>query len=246
MKKSYAFFCIALMWVSLSAHAQTSDTSRVEKEKRNVIKLNISSLFIFDKAFLVGYERLIKKNQSFSVQAGHVSLSPGLFRPADSLKFVSSQVTSGYSFTGDYRFYLPKENKDGAPHGIYVGPYAAYLHIYNENSLFANTTSLLLKSQYDVLSIGAQLGYQFVLGKHWTIDLILIGPSLTNYRAKLELLGAIDPSKITPELQKILENIAGRFPFVGSLMQNKVAESNGKIDTWNGGFRYSMHVGFRF
>ena len=107
---------------------------------------------------------------------------------------------------------------------------------------------LLLTSKFHVLSIGAELGYQFVLGKkqRWTIDCIIVGPSLTNYVADMKLTGTIDPSKIDENLQKILEAIAGRYPLVGDLLKNQEVDFKGKADVWNAGFRYSIHAGYRF
>ena len=80
---------------------------------------------------------------------------------------------------------------------------------------------LLLITKIHVLSIGAELGYQFVLGKkkRWTIDCIIVGPSLTNYVADMKLTGTIDPSKIDETLQKILEAIASRYPSGGRFIK---------------------------
>ena len=246
MRPVYSVTLVICLFTNFSVNGQSQDSVKAEKVRKNVVKLNLSSLVIYERAFLIGYERVIKKNQSFSVQAGPVSINYGLFVPADSLTFVSSTKSTGYSLAGDYRFYLPKENKDRPPHGVYIGPYVSYVYIYNENNLIIGTSPVALKSQFDVLSIGGQLGYQFLLGKRWTIDLILIGPSLTNYKVKMELEGSIDPSQVNPELQKILDRLAGRFPLVQSLLNNEIVEFNGKTDIWSAGFRYSLHVGFRF
>ena len=128
-------FLVCLL-TSFTVKGQSQDSVKAEKVRKNVVKLNLSSLVIYERAFLIGYERVIKKHQSFSVQAGPVSINYGLFAPADSLTFVSSTKNTGYSLTGDYRFYLPKENKDRPPHGVYIGPYVSYVHIYNYIILF--------------------------------------------------------------------------------------------------------------
>jgi hypothetical protein len=166
------------------------------------------------------------------------------------MNYKSTVKKTGYSLTADYRFYLKKENKDPAPHGVYIGPYLAYLNFDNERNMTIGSSQdlLLLDTKIQVLSIGAQLGYQFVLGKkkHWTIDCIVVGPSLTKYGVNMKLTGNIDPSKIDENLQKILEGIANRFPLVGDLLKNQEVGFKGQSDSWSAGFRYSIHVGYRF
>jgi hypothetical protein len=229
--------------------AQSYDSVSKAKNYKNIIKLNLTSNILYQSP-LIEYERLVKKNQSFSVQLGIVALPFGSSKGSDSLYYESSVKKSGYSITLDYRFYLIKENKDPAPHGVYIGPYVGYYSFDNERNMRIGSSPdpLLLSTQVQVLSIGAQLGYQFVLGKQkrWTIDCIVVGPSLTKYAVNMKLTGNIDPSKIDENLQKILEGIASKFPLVGDLLKNQEGDFKGKSDTWSAGFRYSIHAGFRF
>jgi len=238
-------FCF-LSWIMVTG--QSKDSVRKATGYKNIIKVNLTSNILYTSP-LIEYERIVKKNQSFSVQAGLVSLPFGKILNSDSIYFQSSIKKSGYSVTADYRFYLAKENKDPAPHGVYIGPYVGYYHFNSERSLqIGSSSNVVLNSKFDVLSIGAQLGYQFVLGKkkRWTLDCIVIAPSLTNYRANLTLTGNIDPAKIDGDLQKILEGVANRFPLVGDLLKNQTADFKGSANAWTAGFRYSMHLGFRF
>ena len=244
MKKILILFLAAGLLICSRVNGQSTDTTKVEK--KNVVKLNLTSLLVYETAILVGYERVIRKHQTFSIQAGIVSLSLPSFTPSDSLILGASPKNSGYSITGDYRFYLPKENKDAPPHGLYIGPYIGYVHLDNERVFTIGTSSNTLKSQFDVLSIGGQLGYQFLLGNRWTLDFIMIGPALTNYKAKMQFTNPIDPSKAGPALQKILEGFATKFPLLNSLAHNEVAEFKGTADAWSAGLRFSMHIGYRF
>ncbi|HEV8513529.1 MAG TPA: hypothetical protein VGQ59_09635, partial [Cyclobacteriaceae bacterium] len=190
--------------------AQSSDSARKEKSYKNIIKINLTSNILY-RSPLIEYERIIKKNQSFSIQFGLIALPFGSSKGSDSIYYESTVKKAGYSITADYRFYLAKENKDPAPHGVYIGPYIGYYNFDNERNMRVGSSPdlLLLSSKFDVLSIGAELGYQFVLGKkeRWTIDCIVVGPSLTKYSANLKLTGNIDPSKIDENVQKILEGI---------------------------------------
>jgi len=240
---------VLLSTLAFSVSAQSRDSLSKSKNYKNIIKLNLTSNILYQSP-LIEYERIVKRNQSFSVQFGLVALPFGSSKGSDSLYYGSSVKKSGYSITADYRFYLAKENKDPAPHGVYLGPYVSYYHFDNERNMRIGSSPdlLLLSSKFDVLSIGAQLGYQFVLGKkkRWTIDCIVVGPSLTKYAVSMKLDGNIDPSKIDENLQKILEGIASKFPLVGDLLRDQEVDFKGKSDTWSAGFRYSIHAGFRF
>lgn len=233
----------------LSAYAQSRDSVSKIKDYKNIIKVNLTSNILYQSP-LIEYERIVKKNQSFSIQVGLVALPFGSSKGSDSIYYESTVKKSGYSITADYRFYLAKENKDPAPHGVYIGPYLSYYNFDNERNMRVGSSPdlLLLSAKFDVLSIGAQLGYQFLLGKkkRWTIDCIVVGPSLTKYAANLKLSGNIDPSKIDENLQKILEGIASRYPLIGDLLRDQEVNFKGKTDTWSAGFRYSIHVGYRF
>jgi len=242
----FLFICLC----SLSrASAQSNDSVSKAKNYKNVIKINLTSNILY-RSPLLEYERLVGKNQSFSIQVGLIALPFGSSKGSDSIYYKSDVKKSGYSITADYRFYLPKENKDSAPHGVYFGPYVGYYHFDNERNMQIGSSPdiLLLNAKFQVVSIGAELGYQFVLGKkkRWTIDCIVVGPSITNYIADLKLTGNIDPSKIDENLQKILEGIGSKYPIIGDLMRDQAAEFKGKSNSWNVGFRYSIHAGFRF
>jgi hypothetical protein len=240
---------LLLSSLAFSVSAQSRDSVSKKKSYKNIIKVNLTSNILY-KSPLIEYERIVKKNQSFSVQFGLVALPFGSSKGSDSLYYESSVKKSGYSITADYRFYLAKENKDPAPHGVYIGPYVGYYNFDNERNMRIGKSpdALLLSTQAQVLSIGAQLGYQFVLGKkkNWTIDCIVVGPSLTKYAVSMKLDGNIDPSKIDETLQKILEGIASKYPLVGDLLKDQEVDFKGKSDTWSAGFRYSIHLGYRF
>ena len=235
---------IFLMTGFLPVDAQSTDSLKGEKHRKNIIKLNLSSIMFYKSAVLVEFERVVNKHQSFSLQAGFVSVALGNFLASDSLRVLDFSKNSGFSITGDYRFYLPKENKDSAPHGIYIGPYAAYIHTSNEISMLIVDSPNSLSTQIDVVSIGIEMGYQFLLGKRWTLDFLLIGPSMTKYNASMHLALPVNPNN--PVYEKVLEAMTDRFPIVGNLVKDQGVNFNGSLDKWSAGFRYSVHVGFRF
>ena len=240
------FAMIAFLLIgSVQGEAQSTDSLKKEKIRNNVIKINLTSLMFYKSAVLVEFEHVVSKSQSFSIQGGFVSIGLGSFLASDSIHVVDFTKNSGFSITGDYRFYLLKENKDLAPHGVYIGPYVGYVHLLSESNLLIGKAPNSIKTEIDVLSIGFEMGYQFLLGKRWTLDFILVGPSLTNYKASMDLAIPINAADQGPVYQKILEAVANRFPVVGSLINDQTADFKGSLNSWNAGFRYSVHLGFR-
>ncbi|MCE2935333.1 MAG: hypothetical protein LW845_04820 [Flammeovirgaceae bacterium] len=144
---------------------------------------------------------------------------------------------------------MKKENKYPAPHGVYIGPYLSYLSFSNDRDLeidFNGTKEFgSLDTKLYVVNTGVQLGYQFILNNRWAIDLVFIGPSISNYRGKMTLDGTFssDPGEIQNE---ILQGLIDRFPALEDLVSGETVERDGKIDTWSYGFRYQIHVGYHF
>src|SRR4051812_30462504 len=68
-------YIIALSLFALlgfSAYAQTTDSlPKPAKQLKNSIKLNLTSMIIWDNSFQLSYERVIKKNQTLNVFGGY-------------------------------------------------------------------------------------------------------------------------------------------------------------------------------
>lgn len=115
------FLCVLAF--TMNAYSQEQDT--IKKARKNSIKLNLTNPMIFgDNNYILGYERTIGKHQSFSVHVGTFTLGRLININTDSITELNKDVKSvGLSLSGDYRFYLAKENKYNSPHGLYIGPY---------------------------------------------------------------------------------------------------------------------------
>ena len=243
MKKFNVLVLIVGLALCFKVSAQSTDSLRANKERKNIIKFNVSSFFVYHTAVLFEYERIVNKNQSFTIQAGFVALA---FLNTDSIQVVKYTKNTGYSMTADYRFYLLKENRGGPPHGVYIGPYVGYLHALNVIELTSGKSPNSLTTKIDVLSIGAEMGYQFLLGKRWTLDFVLAAPSLSNYRAQMDLALPVPTEDLAPIYQQALAALGNKFPLVNGLVNDQSTTFRGKLDAWYPGFRYSMHIGFRF
>jgi len=217
--------------------------------RKNTIKIDLTSFMLYRNALVFSYERVTKPNQSFNITAGLQQFPQLLSFDSDTIAVRKNYSASGFKFGADYRFYLRKENKFHAPHGVYLGPYFSYLNFDNDRLLEVNNNGTMesgnLTTKISVVNIGVQLGYQFVLNDRWTIDLTFIGPSMSRYAAKIKL-----HDNFTFDLDDIdealLEELTDRFPGFSDLISNKEVDSTGKADTWGFGYRYEFQVGYHF
>jgi Protein of unknown function (DUF3575) len=241
--------CIVILFMTTSplAQAQKGDTTL----RRNTIKVDITSYWLYRDALMFSYERVVKSrpNHTWAITAGLQEFPTLVGQLVDTIAVRNENKSSGYKVGGEYRFYLQKENKYGAPHGVYLGPYTSYHRYSNDRSIEVNNNGSIengtLKSDLSILNIGVQLGYQFVLNNRWTIDLVFIGPSVSNYTFKSSLDGNISVNKddITNE---VVLGLIDKFPAFEDLIDEGEFASQGKINTWAYGYRYQFQIGYHF
>ena len=90
------------------------------------------------------------------------------------------------------------------------------------------------------------MGYQFVLNNRWTIDLVFIGPSLSQYRLRTKLDNNFDPDELDLIEEELLNNLLDRFPLLKELLDEEEIDINGTTSKWAPGFRYQLNLGYRF
>ncbi len=242
MKSTLLVIFLGLTQVSLG---QKNDSLPA---RRNTIKFHLVTSMLYAKSGAVSFERVVKSNQTFSIMAGYVQF-PLLGSLGDSISSSSTnRKNTGFVVGGEYRYYMKKENKFAAPHGVYWGPFVNYFFFHNQQELTYTPSSGIvntagLKTDINVLNIGVQLGYQFLLNDRWTIDMVVFGPSLSYYSLDTEVSGTIDESILS---SKLAQALADRFPLVKDLMEDQKANVHGHTGTWNKGFRYQLNVGYHF
>lgn len=246
--KWYVFilgFTIATIVFPVKAQ-ESADSSR-----RNVIKIDITSYWLYRNAIVFAYERVTKNkpHQTWGITAGYQQFPNLSGSDLDSINVKKEYSASGFKLGGEYRFYLQKENKYRAPHGVYIGPYTTLHNYSNNRHLEVPNNGTLeyadLKTRLNILNIGVQLGYQFVLNNRWTIDLVFVGPSFSYYSASMKLDGdyTFDPDEISNE---ILLAMMDQFPAFNELINEGEFNSSGRIDTWGYGYRYQFQIGYHF
>ncbi|MCH6232610.1 hypothetical protein [Cognataquiflexum rubidum] len=238
---------VGLVLISFSSFSQREDSV----SRKNVIKYNLSTPALYNSAFLFQYERVLNPNRSLSVQVGHITL-PELLTRFENVQKISNAEQFGYNVTVDYRFYLAKENKYNAPRGVYIAPFASIHHFKNVKDFELKSSetnefeTVTLTSKVNILSAGVALGYQFVVWDRMTLDFLVLGPSISNYNVEMALDGDLPPVELDENLQLILEHIVDRLPFIDRLLEDRVADFDGRTNISTMGFRYSVGIGFRF
>jgi hypothetical protein len=253
MKKPVLAIFLAVFILGFdNAMAQyTADTLPADY-KRNTIKWNMTPFFLWSKKNInLSYERVLNPKRSYSVNAGYFELpSTGIY---DSLDIKSSNKKFGYSFSGDYRFYMKSRNINPAPDGIYWGVYGSYHHykFTNDIEVINSPTiqgGLILDGKLNILGVGAELGYQFVIKEKLTIDLIFMGPSISMYNYQLGLESKLNPGEEIDEeyLQGVQDVLYGLFPGLEKLVDKKLIDESGTSTSLGFGLRYLIQIGYRF
>jgi hypothetical protein len=241
--------CIIALLItsSLTLLAQQGDAPA----RKNTVKVDLTSYWLYRNALTFSYERVVKNrpNQTWSITAGLQQFPKLLGTLSDTILIKRQYKSSGYKLGGEYRFYLKKENKYPAPRGVYIGPYVSYHNYMNGRDIEVNNNGSMqtghLETDLDILNIGFQLGYQFVINDRWTIDMVFIGPSISNYKFKAQVDGnfTIDPDNITNE---VVLDLMDKFPGFKDLLTEGEFVSQGKANKWAYGYRYQLQIGYHF
>jgi len=249
VSKFTILFLFVFYHVSTVGYSQTQDDS--SKVFRNTVRMNLTNpMFFGEKNLVLGYERVISDNKSFSVNVGVFSLPVFRSIRTDSILLNDGSKDRGFSVAGDYRFYLKKENKFSAPRGVYLGPYYSYSYFQRANTWSLNTFDFFGNLETKIVLhanlIGAQMGYQFVIRDRFTVDMILLGPGFWFYTVKTEL--STDLSEADEEMlfEKINEILTEKFPGNDFLLKPGAKITSDAVTTSSLGLRYVISVGFRF
>ena len=248
-------FLLLLFLCICSQPVSGQEEMKTEKVYKNTVRLNITNPVIFGgRALVLGYERLLDDHRSVSINIGMAQLPKFGFVNEDSIssptQLTKSTKENGINLTADYRFYLLKLNKKPIPQGIYLGPYVGYTTMGRENTWNIDTDNyqgeVVTETNFRVMAIGAELGYQFVLWKRLSLDFVLIGPGLASYSLKTNLKTELTPEDEELLFQKINDYLTEKFPGYGFVLDDGDFEKTGNTNTTTVGYRYVFHLGYRF
>jgi hypothetical protein len=252
MKTKFTVILIIIisLTASISVKAQEVNDSITIDWRRNVIKWNMTPFLLWSsKNINLSYERAISPHRSFSVNAGYFEIP--FIGSYDILRIDAARKRGGFSTSGDYRMYFKNRNTAYAPDGLYWGPYGSW-HRYgftNDFTVSTNTGTsgqLTFEGNFNVFSLGMQLGYQFVIKEKFTVDLIFMGPSASLYSAKLTLDGDIDVNEENEYLEAIRDMLVSKFPFLEDLVNKREFNAKGITSGLGPGMRYMIQIGYAF
>jgi Protein of unknown function (DUF3575) len=245
-------FCCSEMLAQPSAETGQPVTEKQEKQRKNIVRYNLSGplLFGIDKYIVLGYERVISPRNSISVNFGKASLPKFVSFSTDSFQIQKDLKNTGYNISIDYRFYLSKENKFEAPHGVYLGLYYSFNRFDRENNWSYQKGSAQetvgTTTTFKINTMGAEMGYQFIIWKRLAIDLVLVGPGFSNYDLTTTTENNLSDEAKARLQEAIKQLLTQRFPGMNYVFSNEEFNANGNIRTWNFGYRYLVHIGFAF
>lgn len=249
MRIKYLSSWCLLILISSICFAQVDSSHR---QYKNVIRYNLSGALLFgvDRYIVFGFERVLKKNQSISINVGKASLPKLIDIATDSFNLTKDAKSTGFNVSIDYRFYLPKENKYPAPHGLYIGPYYSFNRFERENRwdykrITANS-HVDSKTEFNIHTVGFELGYQFVLWKRMTLDFLMVGPGVGFYDYKATFDGNIDAATKEQLLSGLKQLLTQKFPGMNFVFADKEISGNGTLTTTSLGYRYLIMIGFNF
>lgn len=243
-------FCFNLNSL-LAQEPKTNDSDSTKHVRKNIIRFNLTSPVLFSKDYLVfGYERIVKENQSFSINMGRFALDKFRGNLSEELELKKNNKDIGLNVSVDYRFYLKSVNKYNAPRGVYIGPYYSYNHFKRENSWDFNGESyqgeVSSDLTFNIQTVGFQLGYQFIFWDRVALDLVLIGPGIANYSAKVGLDTSMSDEDEALFFDAINGFLSDKFPAYDQVIEPGEFQRKGSFNTTTAGFRYLIHLGYRF
>jgi hypothetical protein len=219
---------------------------------KNVIKFNPTPMILWSwKNVTFSYERILNPRQSVSIELGYLVFPKLIADTVIDLVNITSSEKWGLNATMEYRFYLTKLNSRPVPAGLYIGPYLTYYRYQFKNGLDifpakVDTTGMI-KGDFWAFNLGVELGYQFVFWKRWTLDMVLVGPSISYYGGKTEITGNLDGSQIEQLNEALFDKLITRFPGITAFSTTGVTfQQTGKLDVFRMGFRYLVQIGFHF
>ena len=240
-------FLFVLLFSSSALFSQTPSG-----DFKNSVKFNVSNTLLYDNSYQFSYERIIKENQSLNVFAGYQEFPLITVDLGDNTELAKSSNRSGYSIGADYRFYLGSINKYKAPRGVYLAPFVSFFQFDTDRDIKHTdpdtkvVSNVNLSSKFNLVNVGGELGYQFVLWDRLVIDCVLFGPSITHYKFNSKLDGSIPDLEDNEVYQKVIEAIKNKFPGIDGITGDEGIEKKGVQSITAVGFRYNISIGYRF
>ena len=216
MKKLFLFAILILFCLGLNA-----------QDRPNAIKILPMNLPLNNLS--LEYERMINTKNSVEFGLG-IPLNSSFVNKFGMTWSESEHISSNhlgiYSMRGAYRHYT---GKSMLPKGFYVAPFLKYQHVSAaaDNVRFVTDTEIpySYSEDYDVkigtISLGCQLGYQFLISKTISLDLFFFG--LEGGLGKINAHVTTNNSEETANIRQDIQDKVDDFP---SMWKNNIDVSS--------------------
>ena len=253
MNRIIRIFYLFIIFCPVIVTAQKKDTLLQIKQPvhKNIIKYNPTSSLLFSESNVTfSYERILNPKRSFTFSAGYF-VFPEIFPDTiANLIHFTDRDKYGFSLSAEYRRYLLSRNARSIPDGVYIAPFLSYYNYHFKNNLDILLTSLdsagTLSGNFYILNLGIELGYQFVFKDRFTIDLVLVGPSVSYYGGSVNISGNVNMEDLKNINEDLYNKLLDRYPFIEDVVIDKTFVNEGKIDILSMGYRYLVQFGFFF
>lgn len=271
MKNIVKLICTSILLISAqSATAQEDstlstsefeiyDSISVESPTRHIVKLNVPSLFVgtfsfqyefFPVNFMslsLGYKFTPKRGMVFEDQViDLIEDSSGIDNlESTGEKFFREFEFRGSAVTPEVRFYLGQ----GYGKGFYLGPFIRFDNYKFSSEYDFNTLEdqylIDFDGKYKGFGYGLNIGSQFKIGRHFTIDTSL-GPYFTN--VKIDFNSVSNYNLSDAEVEQLRKELSD-FELPNGDTEIVLTNNSARMKLTSDNFfnlRFNLGVGFRF
>ena len=253
MNKILQISVFLLILIPFIASAEKKDNLRPPPDPihKNVIKFNPTPMLLWSKRNITfSYERILNKKQSITFSLGYLEFGQLVGDTIARIVTITDRQKQGVNAAIEYRFYLTKRNTSPIPDGLYIAPFLSFYGYSFSNGLKVAGTEepafARMDGNFYSFNLGGELGYQFVLWKRFTIDLVLVGPATSYYGGQLNIHGELNGQNIKDIDEDLYNRIKEKYPLIDKVMLNKSFKKNGTLDLLSVGYRYFFQIGFHF
>jgi hypothetical protein len=154
------------------------------------------------------------------------------------------------SFLAGYRLYLSKKHLKG----LYFEPYFKYVHHTAEGvgtgTLGYRQVEMNFTNAYDGFGVGGQLGFQFLIGQKFVIDLFFLGPEINSAKNNFN---AVEASNTIPwtameasDAERDILEFLDKFPFIRNNTDVMVDRQNKSVTAFFKGALPGYRLGVSF
>jgi len=253
MKTIIRVFLVFSILVPILAFGGKKDTlfHALPPIHKNVIKWNPTPMMLWSKKNLTfSYERILNNKQSMTFSLGYLEFGQLVGDTIASVVTITDRQKQGINACFEYRFYFVKRNTRPIPDGLFIAPYVSFYGYSFSNGLNAvgsdDPDFARMNGNFYCINAGAALGYQFVVWKRLTFDLVLIGPSTSYYGGQLNIKGELTGDNLKEINEDLYNKIKEKYPMIDNVLLDKTFKKDGTIDLLSVGYRYLFQIGYHF